>query len=159
MRRVIATVVLLTLLAAACSSQSNPQSAQAPSSSTAAGNGETPKTTEAPNGETPTTKKRKAPTTDPDTVVEQSLDDVEAYWKTEMPEVYGIPYETLTGGRHPYDSETPPPSCGGQRSTYEEQKHNAFYCPPDDLIAWDREDLIPSQVKEFGGLSVAIVLA
>src|SRR3546814_15596124 len=36
---------------------------------------------------------------------------------------------------------------------------NAFYCPSDDLIAWDAVNLVPGLYEEFGGFTLGIVFA
>jgi hypothetical protein len=36
---------------------------------------------------------------------------------------------------------------------------NAFYCSPDDFVAWDEQGLIPKLRKQFGDLAVALVFA
>src|SRR5699024_5597229 len=36
---------------------------------------------------------------------------------------------------------------------------NAFYCPPADVIAWDRAQLLPMLHQEFGPMAIGTVLA
>ncbi|MCX7620353.1 MAG: neutral zinc metallopeptidase [Acidimicrobiales bacterium] len=76
-----------------------------------------------------------------------------------MPRVYDIEYEPISGGFHAYSSTKRPPACGPERGTYQEWKGNAFYCYPDDLVAWDEEELIPELYNEFGQYTVAFVFA
>ncbi len=56
-----------------------------------------------------------------------------------------------------YDSEDrrSPRVCGAQ--TY--QMVNAFFCPPMDLMAWDRAVMIPVGQKFFGDVSISALMA
>ena len=84
-----------------------------------------------------------------------SVNDIEDYWRQQYSEsLQGefTPVQTLVS----YDSQDPasPTLCGD--STYDSP--NAFYCPPRDLMAWDRGQLIPIGQQFFGDVSVAGVL-
>src|SRR5699024_2798813 len=46
--------------------------------------------------------------------------------------------------------------CGGSTSDI---PMNAFYCPPADVIAWDRAQLLPMLHQEFGPMAIGTVLA
>ena len=92
-------------------------------------------------------------------VIDRTIEDLEAFWAEQMPDVYGQDYEQVSGGFFPYSSTEPPPSCNDIRSTYEEMRGNAFYCSPDDLVAWDVEDLIPQLNEEFGSFAISVVFA
>ncbi|HZA75330.1 MAG TPA: neutral zinc metallopeptidase [Acidimicrobiales bacterium] len=96
---------------------------------------------------------------DLDALVAAAIDDVEAYWTETYPEVYDGPFEPLAGGYHPYGPTTEMPTCGPVPVTYEEIAGNAFYCPSEDLIAWDQATLIPEINETFGGFTVGIVFA
>ncbi|HLA67083.1 MAG TPA: neutral zinc metallopeptidase [Acidimicrobiia bacterium] len=84
---------------------------------------------------------------------------LEIYWGIVYPDLFGdtwtpvsqvIPYRPSSGDL---------PSCGGfgaDRSFYE---GNAYYCPPDDYVAWDDEGLFPSLYTEVGDFAVGLVLA
>jgi predicted metalloprotease len=87
--------------------------------------------------------------------------DIQAYWATTMPEVYGRKYRPIPEDRlFPYTSDNPPPACGGRGTTpYQEVAGNAFYCSDSDFVAWDAQQLMPSLQKRFGDLAVALVLA
>lgn len=100
---------------------------------------------------------REAP--DVDTVVKAALLDVEAFWERSYEPVFGTPYEPLSGGFWAYgpDSELPP--CGDEPFGYGDIAANAFYCPSDDLIAWDAVNLVPGLYEEFGGFTLGIVFA
>lgn len=92
-------------------------------------------------------------------VIANAVVDVEEFWTEQYPAVYGDQYEPLAGGLWALDTSTDPEGipCGG--STIEESLYNAYYCPPDDAVAWDQEFLIPSLEKEFGSFTIAVVVA
>ncbi|HEX6418368.1 MAG TPA: neutral zinc metallopeptidase [Acidimicrobiales bacterium] len=95
---------------------------------------------------------------DPAAVADRAVEDVTAFWRGTYPEVYGEQFRDLAGF-HPYGPDTPPPPCGEPPPRYEEIADNAFYCPFDDIIAWDEHLLIPKLNEEFGAFTVAIVIA
>lgn len=96
---------------------------------------------------------------DPDDVVAAALDDLADYWAEAYPLVYGDRFEPLRGGLVPYGPDTVVPECGPDPIGYEEIEANALYCPDEDLIAWDRVNLIPDLDERFGPLTVGIVMA
>ncbi len=90
-------------------------------------------------------------------VARRALTDVERFWAATYPTVGGgRPFEPVRGGHHPYTRTDPPPSCGGERFEYQP---NAFYCPSDDFIAWDAEQLVPQLHADFGDLLVGVIMA
>lgn len=95
---------------------------------------------------------------DPAAVADRAVEDVTAFWRATYTEVYGEQFRDLAGF-HPYGPDTPPPPCGEPPPRYEEIADNAFYCPFDDIIAWDEHLLIPKLNEEFGAFTVAIVIA
>jgi predicted metalloprotease len=95
---------------------------------------------------------------DPKAVADRAVEAVDDYWQETFPEVYGSPFEPLAGF-YPYGPDTPPPPCGSPPPEYEMIADNAFYCPGDDIIAWDEYQLMPALNEEFGAFTVAIVIA
>lgn len=95
---------------------------------------------------------------DPAGVADRAVTDVSAYWTDTFPEVYGGAFEPVAGF-HPYGPDTPPPPCGSPPPEYPMIADNAFYCPGDDIIAWDEYGLMPELNREFGAFTVAIVIA
>ena len=95
---------------------------------------------------------------DPKEVADRAVEAVDSYWRDTYPEVYGGPFEPLAGF-YPYGPNTPPPPCGTPPPDYEMIADNAFYCPGDDIIAWDEHRLMPALNEEFGAFTVAIVIA
>ena len=96
---------------------------------------------------------------DPDDVVEAALSDVDAFWQRTYDDLYGAEYEPISGGFWPYGPRTEPPPCGNPLPDYGEIAGNAFYCPSDDLIAWDAVNLVPGLYEEFGGFTLGLVFA
>ena len=96
---------------------------------------------------------------DPDEVATAALEDIEAYWASAMPDVYDTGFEPLRGGYVPYGPDSALPSCGPEELTYELIAENALYCPAEDLIAWDRVNLVPDLQQRFGSLTVGLVMA
>lgn len=94
---------------------------------------------------------------DIDKLVLLAINDLVDYWKQ------AYPTTDFTGSFTPvphlasYDSRDPnsPPMCGEATAGLV----NAFYCPPDDLMAWDRGVLVPTGRKYFGDISVAGLIA
>lgn len=96
---------------------------------------------------------------DVDTIVKAALLDVEAFWDRSYEDVYGDPYEPIGGGFWAYGPDTELPPCGSEPFSYRDIAANAFYCPSDDLIAWDAVNLVPGLYDEFGGFTLGIVFA
>jgi len=93
-----------------------------------------------------------------DAIIDATLTEVESFWTTAFPEVFGGSFEAVAGGFFPYGPDRELPACGGPL-TYGEIAQNAFYCPSDDLIAWDTDALTNTLLEEFGPFSLAIVIA
>jgi predicted metalloprotease len=99
------------------------------------------------------------PADDLDALVTRAIGDVEAYWTETYPEVYGAPFRPLIGGYQAYGPDTELPSCGPAPVSYRDIAGNAFYCTTEDLIAWDKVNLIPQLNETYGALTVGIVFA
>jgi predicted metalloprotease len=94
-------------------------------------------------------------------VVQSAIDDVQAFWATKLPAVYGMEYTPIPQNRlFPYSESNPPPACGDSGTTpYKDVAGNAFYCPSGDFLAWDAQGLIPTIQQQFGDFAVALVAA
>ncbi|MDY7085391.1 MAG: neutral zinc metallopeptidase [Actinomycetota bacterium] len=89
--------------------------------------------------------------------VTQALRDVERFWTAQFGQISGgEKFTPVRGGYFPYSQADPPPACGGQQFEYQP---NAFYCPPDDFIAWDAQQLVPQLEDDYGPLLVGVVMA
>ncbi|SDZ15969.1 Predicted metalloprotease [Amycolatopsis xylanica] len=85
-----------------------------------------------------------------------TIADVQGYWTEKLPAEFGgqkfDPVKILVS----YDSKgaDQKTACGSTKGQV-----NAFYCPPDDSVAWDRGGLLKMLNKRFGPMSVVTVLA
>jgi predicted metalloprotease len=92
-----------------------------------------------------------------DVIIEATLAEVERFWEDQFALVSNgdfEPVETFV----PYGPDRELPECGGPLE-YEEIAQNAFYCPFDDVIAWDTDNLTNDLLADFGAFSLAIVTA
>ncbi|HJP78509.1 MAG TPA: neutral zinc metallopeptidase [Pseudonocardiaceae bacterium] len=93
---------------------------------------------------------------DMDHLAENALSDIFTYWSQQLPADFGkrfTPITTLIS----FDSNgTNLKVCGGQDTTGVE---NAFFCPVDDSVAWDRGTLLPVLNQTFGPMAVVTVFA
>lgn len=85
--------------------------------------------------------------------------DVLTFWKETFPATFSSEWRDLTGGYYSVDSsddDAEAPPCVRRAIDVE---GNAFYCPTDDVIAWDRAALLPVLRERFGEAAVMLVLA
>lgn len=94
-----------------------------------------------------------------DALMRQTIGSLDRAWTKWLPEVYERKYRRLKGGLYAYRSDSVTPKCEGTRFPYIVIRENAFYCPGDDLIAWDDEGLFPRLAKKHGELLLSVVLA
>jgi len=90
---------------------------------------------------------------DIDKLVLLAVNDLADYWQKTYPTTDFKGKFTPVPNLASYDARDPssPQMCG--EDTY--RLVNAFYCPPDNLMAWDRGVLVPAGRKYFGDISVA----
>jgi predicted metalloprotease len=96
---------------------------------------------------------------DPDSETRQlmqaALADVDGFWRANWSKVGSGPYKTVAGGFYAFgDGSTPP--CVEDADAV---AGNAFYCPAEDVIAWDEVNLVPRLQKNYGDLGVGLVVA
>ncbi len=93
---------------------------------------------------------------DADRLGANAVSDIQDYWKQAFPQAFdGKPFDPVKQ-LVSYDSAVPgPPVCNQNPQGLV----NAFYCPVDDSIAWDRGQLLPKLNSGFGPLAVVTVLA
>ena len=161
MRRVlqISTLFLaFALTAGACATEGTPDSAAVEIRGDGLDpSGEPDREVEEPITPATGLESSEAPTSEQ--VVEAALSDVNAFWQRTYEDLYGTAYEPIAGGFWPYGPNTEQPPCGRPAPTYADIAGNAFYCPNDDLIAWDDVTLIPELYDQFGGFTLGIVFA
>ena len=91
-----------------------------------------------------------------DKLAANAVADIQSYWTEVFPATFGgkqfDPVKRLVS----YDSAAPGiPVCNENTAGLA----NAFYCPADDSIAWDRGELLPSLDRSFGPMAGLTVLA
>lgn len=93
-----------------------------------------------------------------DQLVANSLDDVMTYWDEQFKKTFGKSMPKLEGGVHAYepDQAEPIPCFADNEKQY--AANNAFYCPTEDAIAYDRK-FLTQLVQEFGEFIVPLVFA
>ena len=122
---------------------------------------DTPTPTEEPT-EVPTVEP--TPTPLPDLGYQEAIDvffaDVEAFWEDEADKLGIIDFSPVEA-RIPYDPSVPGavPTCGGELGPSAIYVGNAFYCTPDDYIAWDDVGLFPELYDDYGDFTVGLVIA
>nr|WP_246330808.1 neutral zinc metallopeptidase [Saccharopolyspora hordei] len=91
-----------------------------------------------------------------DRLARNAVADIDEYWSSVFPETFDgkrfVPVKRLVS----YDSGGPGQQLCGENTA---GVVNAFYCPPDDLVAWDRGTLLPELDNSFGPMAVVAVLA
>lgn len=80
--------------------------------------------------------------------------DIDQFWATEYPAVYGAPY-VAPSSFVPYHDVNDAPLCDGNRL----RLGNAYYCPSGDFLAWDEHGLMQVLYNDAGDFAVAFVLA
>jgi predicted metalloprotease len=100
-----------------------------------------------------------APEDQDDAIILAAIDDIASFWDDEFSTIVpGRRFEPVSGGFFPYGPNTEIPGCG-QPATYQEVAQNAFYCPFDDSISWDTDNLTNQLLERFGPFSLVIVMA
>jgi predicted metalloprotease len=85
-----------------------------------------------------------------------SVEDIEAYWRTNFPRTLSGRYKPVTA-LYSYDSHDPSSPVICDNDTY--KLTNAFFCASDWLIAWDRSVFLSTVQKYFGDMAVTGVLS
>jgi predicted metalloprotease len=84
---------------------------------------------------------------------------LEVFWDLAYPEAFGEPWDPIDATVPYFPSSGELPACGGFTGDSEFYEGNAFYCPPDDYVAWDEEQLFPGLYTEIGDFAIGLVLA
>ncbi|KDN21473.1 neutral zinc metallopeptidase [Amycolatopsis rifamycinica] len=108
-----------------------------------------------PDAPKPKLNVRNADGGEDDKLATAAIDDVQTYWGEMLPANFGEQFEPVKSLLS-YDaqSDTEETGCGSVKKLV-----NAFYCPVDDSVAWDRGVLLPMLRQRFGPMSVVVVLA
>lgn len=160
---VVSVALALAVVAGACAtsldiivvaSDNNPPNAREPDAATTT---EPAPTVEGQPTATP------APELQPELAYDDAIDvyfaDVERFWTDAAPDLLGLVFEPVQE-RIPYDPEGATiPACDGEVGPRELYGGNAFYCEPDDYIAWDDEQLFPDLYNVYGDFTVGLVIA
>jgi predicted metalloprotease len=86
----------------------------------------------------------------------QALED---FWAVLFPQEFGTAWDPIETTVQVFPSSGEYPTCGGFTPEQEFFEGNAFYCPPDDYVAWDEEQLFPALYTEIGDMALGLVLA
>ena len=90
-----------------------------------------------------------------DTLATNAVADIQEFWAARFPPDFDAEFDPI-GRLVSYDSEGAGAQlCGADTNGLV----NAFYCPQEDTIAWDRGQLLPSLADQFGPMAVVLVLA
>jgi predicted metalloprotease len=84
-----------------------------------------------------------------------AIDDIEDFWSQHYSDSFAgrfTPVSRLVS----VDPRTSMNVCGQEARAFD---YNALYCAPDDLIAWDRVDLMPVAREFFGDMTINGLLA
>ena len=92
-------------------------------------------------------------------VIANAIVDLEDFWDEQYPDVYGVPYEPLSGGLFAIDSSTDPRDVPCAGNDIRELLDNAFYCPTEDAVVWDQEGFMPDVAERYGDFTAAVVIA
>ncbi|OQO92187.1 aminopeptidase [Saccharomonospora piscinae] len=92
---------------------------------------------------------------DDDRLAVAAIADVSAYWTQQFPRHFDQNFEPVEKLLS-YDSTGEEIEVCG--ATTAAAAMNAFYCPPEDLVAWDRGQLLPLLRQRFGPMAVVTVL-
>ncbi len=92
--------------------------------------------------------------------IKLAIADIQDYWEVAYPDVYGEPFDRIPENRiFAAEPGIKLPKCQGQKLSYKDAENNAFYCYVSNFIAYDDVSLFPQLYRDFGDLSVALVLA
>jgi predicted metalloprotease len=90
----------------------------------------------------------------------KAIADIQAFWRTTFPKVFGKPYTDLQHGIYAvYPGRQGVPGCGSAQTTFTDVKDNAFYCFVGDFVAYDDQDLLPSLHSDLGDAVIGLVFA
>jgi predicted metalloprotease len=87
------------------------------------------------------------------------IDALEIFWSMMYPDAFGEPWEPVSSVIPYYPSTGVLPACGDFPLADDFYELNIFYCPSDDFVAWDDEQLFPDLYVEIGDFALGLLLA
>lgn len=108
-----------------------------------------------PDAPAPDVTARGATSSEEDRLALAAIADVSDYWEQQLPEHFGLRFDPVKALLSYDPSEPEIEVCG---ATTADAAMNAFYCPPEDLVAWDRGMLLPLLRERFGPMAIVTVL-
>lgn len=108
-----------------------------------------------PDAPQPDIKVENATDSQEDKVAIATIADVSDYWAEVMPADFGQEFQQVKRLLS-YDSNTDNMELCGESV---QGLINAFFCPPEDAVAWDRGELLPRLTKLYGDVAPITVLA
>jgi predicted metalloprotease len=87
------------------------------------------------------------------------VDALEVFWSIVYPDVFGEPWQPVSAVIPYYPSSGVLPPCGDFPLDAEFYEFNIFYCPVEDYVAWDDEQLFPGLYAEIGDFALGLLLA
>ncbi|PXY20727.1 neutral zinc metallopeptidase [Prauserella muralis] len=108
-----------------------------------------------PEAPRPQLEVHNATSTQEDQLAIAAIADVSDFWAEQLPAHFQQRFQPVKKLLS-YDPNEPEIDvCGG---TTADAAMNAFYCPPEDLVAWDRGMLLPLLRERFGPMAIVTVL-
>jgi predicted metalloprotease len=91
-----------------------------------------------------------------DKIAGNAIADVQGFWRQQLPANFDKQYKPVSAffSVDPDGDKAAP--CTNSPSDI---RGNAFYCPTQDIVAWDRKGLFPDLEKRFGPFLIAMVMA
>jgi predicted metalloprotease len=91
-----------------------------------------------------------------DVVAGNAISDIQKFWTEQMPRTFGEKYQPVKAfySIDPDGSRAAP--CTDSPADI---RGNAFYCPSQDIVAWDRKGLFPELQQKFDPFLITMVLA
>jgi predicted metalloprotease len=160
-RLAVAVVSLVVLgLVSACAGAEKIPGMPAPSADIDPGNVAGLPVTDGPSGLRPGVATavlpvRNAAGTEMDKLAVDAVSDISDFWTAALPRDFGRQFTPITTLVSFDANGTNVQVCRENSQGVE----NAFYCPVDDSVAWDRGTLLPVLSKMFGPMAVATVFA
>jgi predicted metalloprotease len=140
---VVAVLIVICLLSAACTRAIEGQAAPTPTEFDGRQPGPIAQVVGGKNSRT-------------DALAANAVAGAEGYWRRKFPEVFNRQWVNIHGFFAIDPKTSKPPPCVKQASDMTDQ---ATYCPALDTLAWDRVELLPRLVRQYGPAAVLFALS